>query len=241
MDSIKENSYCYRYPHAAVTADCVVFGFDGKRLFLLLVCRGGEPFKGAWALPGGFLDVENDRDIEECARRELEEETNARDIFLRQFHVFSDIGRDPRERVITVAFLALVRKDDCEIREGSDAARAGWFPVDELPPLAFDHAKIVAAARQRLQELLRISPIAFRLLDNQFVMSELQTLYELINDTKYDRRNFAKKMIATGMLSLCGETGGSAHSRRPHLYRFEEGKYNCYLKETDRRKFLFDF
>lgn len=237
----EEKYFCYKYPHAAITADNVVFGFDGEQLHVLLVIRGGEPYKDMWALPGGFLDVAKDEDIEACAIRELREETNAHDIYLRQFHVFSAKDRDPRERVITVAFLALVRKDDRDIKGGSDAAEARWVSINELPSLAFDHNSIVAAAKQRLQKILRIEPIAFRLLNEKFIMSELQTLYEVINETRYDRRNFAKKMIATGMIEDCGPGDIPIHNKIPHLYRFDEDKYQEYLKNAPKRKFLFDF
>lgn len=190
--------YQYKYPHPAVTADAVVFGFDGKRLHVLLIERKIEPFKGSWALPGGFMHM--DETIEQCAKRELEEETGVRNVYLEQFHVFSDPGRDPRERVVTVAFFALVRKADFQLIAGDDAARASWFDWDELPPLAFDHTEIIAMARRHLPEVLQNRPIAFKLLDEVFSMPELQTLYELINNTTYDRRNFARKMTSSKYL-----------------------------------------
>ena len=115
----------YKYPHPAVTADCVVFGFDGKQLHVLLIERGLEPYKGSWALPGGFMKI--DETVEQCALRELKEETGVEDIYLEQFHGFSAVGRDPRERVVTVAFLALVRKSDFRLIAGDDAAGDSWF------------------------------------------------------------------------------------------------------------------
>ncbi len=190
----------YEYPHPAVTTDCVVFGFDGKKLHILLIERGLEPFKGSWALPGGFMKI--DETVEECAIRELKEETNVENLYLEQFHVFSDPKRDPRERVITVAFIALVRKSDYyNIVASDDAARVAWFMVDQLPPLAFDHDKIIKMGREHLKKMLRISPIAFKLLDESFSMPELQRLYEIITGRKYDRRNFARKMTSTDLLS----------------------------------------
>ncbi|MCF0176451.1 MAG: NUDIX hydrolase [Bacteroidales bacterium] len=191
-------NFSYEYPHPAVTTDSVVFGFDGKDLHVLLIERGIEPFKGSWALPGGFLKM--DETAEEGARRELFEETNVRDIFLEQFHTFSKVGRDPRERVITIAFYALVRKGSYEVIAGDDAARAHWFILDELPPLAFDHDEIIDAAREAVKKRLRLEPIAFRLLDEEFSLSDLQRLYEIINGRSYDRRNFQKKMLASGYL-----------------------------------------
>ncbi|MCF0178285.1 MAG: NUDIX hydrolase, partial [Bacteroidales bacterium] len=157
-----------------------------------------EPFKGCWALPGGFINM--DETAEESALRELFEETGIRNIFLEQFHVFSDVLRDPRERVLTIAFLALVRKSDYQVIAGDDAAAARWFVWDELPPLAFDHAEIIRMGKKSLQLKLRTEPIAFKLLNNEFSMSELQRIYETIHETTYDRRNFARKMAASGLL-----------------------------------------
>ena len=195
---MSENLYTYKYPHPAVATDSVVFGYDGKNLHVLLIERGQEPYNGCWALPGGFIHM--DETVEEGAKRELQEETGVKDIYLEQFHVFSAVNRDPRERVLSVSFLSLVRKVDYNVIAGDDAARAEWFNIDELPTLAFDHIEIIAMARERLQELLSYKPIAFKLLDEKFIFSELQKLYEIINDTIYDRRNFQKKMIATGFL-----------------------------------------
>lgn len=190
--------YCYKYPHPAVTTDCVIFGFDGKRLHILLIERGIEPYKGTWALPGGFLNM--NETVEEGAARELFEETHVKDVFLEQFHVFSTVDRDPRERVITVAFYALVRQSDYQILAGDDAARALWFDVDELPPLAFDHEEIISKAREYLRNKLKVSPIAFKLLDESFTMGELQRVYEVISGRGYDRRNFYRKALASGLL-----------------------------------------
>ena len=137
MKSTK-GTYTYEYPHPSVTTDCVIFGFDGTKLKVLLVERGIEPFKGRWAFPGGFLRM--DESTEACALRELQEETGLEGAYIKQFHTFSDPKRDPRERVVTVAYYALVRMQ--EVRGGDDAARAAWFALDEVPSLAFDHDKI---------------------------------------------------------------------------------------------------
>lgn len=231
--------YVYKYPHPAVTTDSVVFGFDGKDLHLLLIERGIEPFKGHWALPGGFLNM--DETVEEGARRELYEETNAKDIYLQQFHVFSTINRDPRERVITVAFFALVRKSDYKVIAGDDAARACWFQIDELPVLAFDHSDIINMARECLQEMIRTRPIAFRLLDKLFSLSELQRVYEVINGMSYDRRNFAKKAISTGMLEDRGAAPETQRGRKPELYSFNQKKYEKDTKKKHSLWSLFNF
>ncbi len=203
-----------------MTADCVVFGFDGKRLNVLLVERGSEPYKNCWALPGGFLEM--DETVEQCAMRELKEETGVENVFLEQFHVFSDVDRDPRERVVTVAFLALVRQSDYWPIAGDDAARASWFGLDELPPLAFDHHAIIAMARKKLSEMTRTRPIAFRLLDKKFSMNELQRLYEAVNGMTYDHRNFARKMLSTNLLHPEEPGKATACDRFPNLYSFDE-------------------
>lgn len=224
--------YTYKYPHPAVTADCVVFGFDGKMLHLLLIERGLEPYKGSWALPGGFMKI--DESIEECARRELSEETGVTDVFLEQFHVFSSVHRDPRERVMTVAFLALVRKSEYRLIAGDDASQARWFDVDELPPLAFDHPEIITAARKRLRELVSTRPVAFRLLDDRFTASELQRIYEAINDTSYDRRNFYRSLSSIPYVNKIGIANCKTSPRPAELFEFDEDTY-CAEEEEKKR------
>ncbi len=196
--SEKIGEYCYKYPHAAVTADCVIFGFDGRSLNVLLVERGSEPFKGMWALPGGFMRI--DETIDHCARRELAEETNLQNVYLEQFRVFSSVNRDPRERVVTVAYIALVRPSDYQVIAGDDAAKVLWFNESVLPPLAFDHREIIMQAREYLAEVIRIKPVAFNLLDKTFTAAELQRVYETINQTTYDRRNFLRKAMQSGAI-----------------------------------------
>lgn len=221
---MEELKYHYKYPHPAITTDAVVFGFDGKTLHILLIERGLEPYKGYWALPGGFMKI--DETAEQCVIRELEEETGVTHVYLEQFHTFSDVRRDPRERVVTVAFFALVRKSDFKLIAGDDAARANWFEVDELPPLAFDHSSIIQMAREHIRKVLQTRPIAFKLLDEKFSMSELQRLYENINGTSYDRRNFQKKMTSTGFLRSAGVCEVAHHNRFPNLYSFDEDAFD---------------
>ena len=243
--------YTYKYPHPAVTTDSVIFGFDGSSINILLIERGGEPCKGAWALPGGFLNM--DETVEEGAKRELQEETNIEDVYLEQFHVFSEVNRDPRERVLTVAFFALVSKNELQVVAGDDASNARWFEWNHLPTLAFDHAEIIRMARERLQEKLRVSPIAFRLLDKEFKMNELQRIYELIHEKKYDRRNFQRKMEASGFLNkrekeddgLCVSEKclqeQISQQRTLYAYSFDEQAYNKANSSKEWRKFPFDF
>ena len=244
--------HTYKYPHPAVTTDSVIFGFDGASINVLLIERGIEPFKGSWALPGGFLNM--NETVEEGAKRELQEETNVKEVYLEQFHVFSAIDRDPRERVLTVAFFALVSKNDFEVIAGDDAARAKWHEWNNLPTLAFDHAEIIRLAREKLQEKLRISPIAFKLLDCEFKMDELQRIYELIHEKKYDRRNFLRKMESSGFLikreddddHCCSTIAQDIQPNIPtqrvlYVYSFNEEAFAKANASKEWRKYPFDF
>ena len=229
---MEENKYCYRYPHPAVTTDCVIFGFDGTNLKVLLIERGIEPFKGKWALPGGFLKL--DESAEQGAQRELKEETGLETAYIRQFHTFSDPDRDPRERVITIAYYALVRLQ--EVVGGDDAARAEWFDLDDVPPLAFDHHRILNMATSELRRQIHFEPIGFELLSKQFTIKQLQMLYEAILGVKFDRRNFYKKMQHLELLTQINS--GVAHSRsNPFLFEFNSEKYN----ELKHRSFMLEF
>lgn len=236
---MEKNMYCYKYPHAAVTTDSVVFGFDGKKLHVLLIERGGEPYKGSWAIPGGFIHM--DETVEEGAFRELKEETGMENLYLEQFHVFSAVDRDPRERVLTVAFFALVNKSDYQVIAGDDAAKAAWYSLNELPKLAFDHKDIILSARKHLQDRMRAKPLAFNLLDEKFTMTEIQTLFEAVYNITYDRRNFYRKIMATGFLKDCGQSPVPVHNRIPQLYSFDEEAYLAETQKKEARKYPFDF
>ena len=216
-----KGTYTYQYPHPSVTADCVIFGFDGVNIKMLLIQRGIEPFKGKWAFPGGFMKI--DETAEECAKRELEEETGLKNAAVEQFYTFSDVNRDPRERVITVAHYALVRLS--EVKGGDDAASARWFAMDEVPSLAFDHDGILRMAVNRLKERICFEPIGFELLPEVFTMTELQNLYEAILEVKFDRRNFYNKMLKLGILSEAELRPANASRRTPIKYCFNAEKY----------------
>ena len=218
---MEEKNYCYKYPHPAVTADCVIFGFDGVAIKVLLIQRGIEPYKDKWAFPGGFMQI--DETVEECAKRELEEETGLKTTSVEQFYTFSDVNRDPRERVITVAHYALVRLE--EVKGGDDAMSAQWFAMNEIPSLAFDHDRILRIAVNRLKERICFEPIGFELLPEIFTMSALQNLYEAILEMKFDRRNFYNKMLKLGILSEAEPRPKNASRRTPIKYRFNAKKY----------------
>lgn len=217
-----ENMYCYRYPHPAVTTDCVIFGYDYKDgLSVLLIRRGIEPFKDCWAFPGGFIRM--DEDAETCARRELKEETGFEVSYVEQFGCFSDVNRDPRERVITIAYYALVKKAD--VKGADDASEARWFPIASVPSLAFDHDRILRVALKTLKEKIHFMPIGFELLSEVFTMPQLQGLYEAILEVKFDRRNFANKMLKLNILTEVGSRPANSGSRIPNNYSFNYDKY----------------
>src|SRR5439155_5728641 len=154
--------HTYKYPRPALTVDCVVFGFGEGELKILLIERGLEPFKGRWALPGGFVRV--DETLDEAARRELEEEAGLKNVFLEQLYTFGAVDRDPRERVVSVAYYALVKLSEHEAKAATDAANARWFPISGVPRLAFDHGQILETAVARLKAKVRYQPIGFELL-----------------------------------------------------------------------------
>ena len=224
---MEDNKYCYKYPHPAVTTDCVIFGFDGSELQVLLIERGIEPFKGKWAFPGGFLNM--DETAGEGALRELKEETGLENAYIEQFNTYSDPGRDPRERVITIAHYALVRIQ--EVKGGDDAAKAHWFPIDEVQQLAFDHDKILRDAMRKLRERIHFEPIGFELLPEKFTMRDLQILYESILGVKFDRRNFAKKMMHYELLNQLDETVRPTAKRDALLYSFNKENYELFKKK----------
>lgn len=209
--------YQYEYPHPAVTTDIVIFTIRDKQLKLLLIMRGAEPYKGKWALPGGFVQL--DEDLESGARRELSEETGISGVYLEQLYTFGSVDRDPRERVITVAYYALIPSDKIELRAATDAEAVGWFSMDELPKLGFDHKEIVDMAHQRLVAKLDYSTIAFKFMPEEFTLSELQDVYEIILREEMDRRNFRKWMLALDQIEESGGERREGAHRPAKLYR----------------------
>jgi 8-oxo-dGTP diphosphatase len=227
-------AFTYEYPRAALTVDCTVLGFDGEALNVLLIRRGLSPFESAWALPGGF--VRCDETLDDAARRELAEETGLSNVYLEQLYSFSAIDRDPRERVISVAYFALVRSTDPLPEAAIDAAEAAWFEVGSLPPLAFDHAEILATSLSRLRGKIRWQPVGFELLPQKFTLSQLQALYEAILGRPIDKRNFRKKLLSSHLLTPLEEVT-TANSRRPaQLFEFDRRHYD----HLTRKGFTFD-
>jgi 8-oxo-dGTP diphosphatase len=209
--------HCYDFPHPALTTDVVLFSLRETVLMLLLVKRRNEPFRGAWALPGGF--VGSDESLDECALRELKEETGVSGVYLEQLFTFGRPDRDPRERVVSVAYYGLVPSENLSLRAASDAADAGWFAVDHLPALAFDHHEIVALARTRLTAKLDYSTIALQFLPRRFTLSTLQAVYETIRGEALDKRNFRKWALTRGHIEPTGQMDRNGNHRPAMLYR----------------------
>ena len=220
--------YTYEYPRGSLRVDCVVFGFDEGELKVLLIRRGLAPFRGKWALPGGFVRV--DETLDAAARRELAEETALTKIFLEQLYTFGAVDRDPRERVVSVAYYALVKLAEHPATGGTDASEAGWFPAAHPPALAFDHAQILAAARARLCAKVRYEPIGFELLPRKFTLSQFQHLYEAVLQTPLDKRNFRKKLLGMGLLEPLEEYERAGAHRPAQLFRFDAKKYAAFKK-----------
>jgi 8-oxo-dGTP diphosphatase len=209
--------YSYDYPHPAVSTDIVIFSIRDSELKLLLIKRKGEPYKGKWALPGGFVHL--DEDLETAANRELAEETGVTGVYLEQLYTFGRPDRDPRERVITVAYYALIPSGRLALTASTDAEAVGWFEMDELPALAFDHDRIVEMAHQRLVAKLDYSTLAFQFMSEEFTLTELQEVYEIILRTDIDKRNFRKWVLALERIEETGEYRREGAHRPARLYR----------------------
>ncbi len=213
-------TFTYDYPHPAVTTDIAIFTIRQDELKVLLIKRALAPHQGMWALPGGFVRL--DESLEEGARRELEEETGVSDVYLEQLYTFGEPDRDPRERVITVAYYALIPSEEFDIQAGSDAEGVGWFGMQELPALAFDHADILEMAYERLRAKLDYSTIAFQFMPREFTLSELQNVYEVILRDALDKRNFRKRILALDVIEATGRDKREGAHRPAKLYRVKD-------------------
>jgi 8-oxo-dGTP diphosphatase len=221
--------YSYKHPRPALTVDCVVFGLEKDRLQVLLIQRDKPPFAGRWALPGGFVEMKET--LEAAARRELEEETGVKLGYLEQLYTFGAVDRDPRERVISVAYVALIKLSAHTVTAASDARAAAFYAVDALPRLAFDHARVVSVALERLRNKVRYAPLGFELLPRKFTLSQLQRLYETVLARPLDKRNFRKKVLALGIVEELDEVERGVAHRAARLFRFDQRKYRQLLQQ----------
>ncbi|MEO0459890.1 MAG: NUDIX domain-containing protein [Myxococcota bacterium] len=224
-------TYHYDYPRPALSVDCIVFGLDleERDLKVLLIQRGLEPFKGKWALPGGFVQV--DETIDDAAMRELREETGVGRVYLEQLYTFGALERDPRERVVSVAYYALVKLSEHDLHAASDASNAAWFGIHDIPKLAFDHDPILEMAVERLRGKVTYQPIGFELLPQKFTLTQLQTLYEIVLERELDKRNFRKRILAMDILKELDEVEQDVSHRAARLYRFDPRKYRRRVKD----------
>ena len=215
-----------------VAVDAIVFGYsktDG--VSVLLIQRKYEPFKGQWAIPGGF--VLEDESLEEAVARELQEETGVEVNYMEQLYTFGIPKRDPRQRVVSIAYFGLVNTSQYrELKASTDAANARWFNIKKLPTLAFDHKQIVQLAIERLRSKIRYQPIGFELLDKKFPFSDLEKLYAALLDREINRRNFSKKILSFDFLEETGDVSKPDGKGRPSkMYKFNERRYRELLKE----------
>jgi 8-oxo-dGTP diphosphatase len=220
---IGRKPFHYKHPHPAVATDLAVFTLQEHRLHVLLIERGRAPFKGAWALPGGFVRI--NEDLHEAATRELEEETGVVGAYLEQAGAFGHPARDPRERVISIAFFAIIASDTQRLHSQGDAASARWCPMDKLPKIAFDHANILVQAQLRLRDKLRRSTVALRFLPPEFTLTELQQVHEAILGELLDKRNFRKWVAQQPYLVPTGRMRRGGSHRPAELYRGKPAAY----------------
>jgi 8-oxo-dGTP diphosphatase len=228
-----KKQYVYDYPRPDVTVDIALFTVSGAlqdlRLQVLLIRRLEEPFRGRWALPGGF--VRENEDLDDAARRELAEETGVREVEMEQVGTFGAPGRDPRGHVITVLYAGLVAGDRHVLAATGDAGEARWFSLqggERLPPLAFDHAELVRLSLEHLRHRIGTAPVCFELLPREFTLSELQTLVEAILDRPLDRRNFRRRVLELGFLQPVDGTWRHGAHRPAQLFRFLPEKFADY-------------
>lgn len=208
-----------------IAVDAVLFGYQNHRLHVLLIQQKFGTEKSFWALPGGL--VKEEETLMEAVRRELKEETNVEVNYLEQLYTFGDdIYRDSRNRVISVAYFALVDADKFSIKADTDAENVQWFEIGEIPQLAFDHNQILNKALERLKSKLTYQPIGFDLLPQEFLFSELENLYCTLLDKEIDRRNFRKKIMSYGIVDETDKTASAKSGRPAKLFKFNKSKYN---------------
>jgi 8-oxo-dGTP diphosphatase len=206
-----------------ISVDAVVFGYESGTISVLLIKRKYAPFKGKWAIPGGF--VLNEESLEDAVERELFEETGIKISYLEQLYTFGKPKRDPRSRVVSVAYFGLIKPSTFKIFASTDAAEVQWFKISELPKLSFDHEEILKMAIDRLQSKITYEPIGFELLDNKFPFSDLEKLYTTLLGRTIDRRNFRKKILSLNVLDELNEKFSKGSGRPANLFKFNKKRY----------------
>ncbi len=207
----------------SVSIDCVIFGYDTTDLKVLLIKRGEDPYCNYWALPGDLIKPKED--IDDSVSRVLKDLTGLSEVYMNQVKTFGDVGRHPLGRVFTVAYFSLLKIGDYQLNPSSFATEAEWHSVSRIGELAFDHNKIFATCKQELVNSVKVKPIGFELLPEEFTLTELQNLYETILQKTFDTRNFRKKIHAVGVLTDTGNSQRSVSHRPAKLYRFDQEKY----------------
>jgi len=205
-----------------IAVDCIIFGFDGKDLKALLIKRGFEPGLGKWSLMGGF--VKSREGIHDGATRILEILTGLTNIYMEQLYCFGDVNRDPGDRVISVAYFALIKLDDHK-KELMKEHNAKWFDIKHIPSMIFDHKKMLLMAKESLRHKVATHPIGFELLPEKFTLAQLQNLYETIYETTFDKRNFLRKILSLDILKKLNEKEKFLSKRGSFYYMFDHDKY----------------
>lgn len=218
----------------SLSIDCVIFGFNEGELKILLIKRAGEPQKGKWALPGGF--VGKNENLNDSAKRILEELTGLKNIYMEQFHSFGDVKRYPLHRVVSIAYYALIKIDAYRIRPAANAEEVKWFPVSKVPRLVFDHNEILKEGFERLQNNVKYHPIGFELLPEKFTLTQLQSLYEAVLGKELDKRNFRKKILSMDLIVKLNESQTNVAHRAARFFKFDKKRY----QELQSSGFIFE-
>jgi ADP-ribose pyrophosphatase YjhB (NUDIX family) len=215
-----------------IAVDCIIFGFDGKDLKALLIKRSFEPGIGEWSLMGGF--IRRGESTDNGAARILENLTGLKDVFMEQLYCFGEVDRDPGGRVVSIAYFALIKIADtsASIKE----TNAKWIDVTKIPPMIFDHGRMIKMAKERLQQIAATRPIGFELLDHKFTLPQLQNLYEAIYETTFDKRNFCRKIKALHILTKLETKEKSGSKKGAFFYKFDYKKYK--KRENESLKFI---
>jgi ADP-ribose pyrophosphatase YjhB (NUDIX family) len=228
--------YTYNSPRPVVSVDNLIFTWDQKELKILLIQRIKEPFKGEWALPGGLVGI--DENLSDAALRVLRDTTGVDNAFIEQCHTFGEVARDPRDRVISVAFYACVQYERVEINPGIESSGVGWFAIHDLPDLAFDHLDIINKAIELLKDKFKTNPISFELLPDEFTLSQLQKMVESLIQKPLDKRNFRKKLFRLGLLEELDHSQVKRQANRlATLYRFDKSKYKSIAEKGEKISF----